>query len=294
MKANRSTSFGKAENKPFRARKSLGQHFLMHPSIAERIADAASISTLDTELEIGPGTGMLTKSLLARAKKVIAIETDAELVETLQARFVDEIKNRRLTLIHGDIRDIRDIRDTYLSLTVGNNKYYRVVANIPYYLTGEILRMFLSAQQKPRSMTLLVQKEVAERIVARKSARGGSASGGKESILSVAVKTYGAPKYHFTVPRGAFIPPPKVDSAVLSIENISSDAFASPREEKWFFDVVHAGFAHKRKKLLGNLGIIAGRDRAERALGTAGVSSDARAEDVPPFAWRALAKALSK
>ena len=274
----------------FRTKKSLGQHFLMHPSIAERIADVANISSDDVVLEIGPGTGMLTKPLLARAKKVIAIETDAELIEKLPARFADEIKNGWLTLIHGDIRDMRD---THLSLTVGNNKHYQVVANIPYYLTGEILRKFLSATHKPSSMTLLVQKEVAERIVARKSARGGSDSGGKESMLSVSVKAYGTPRYRFTVPRGAFVPAPKVDSAVISITDMRADAFASPKEEKRFFDILHAGFAHKRKKLAGNLAVIAGREAAEQALRAAGIPENARPEDVSPPAWRLLAQALS-
>ena len=163
-----------------KAKKSLGQHFLMHPRITERIADAAGISKSDIVLEIGPGTGILTKPLLVRAKKIIAIETDAELVEKLKITFAEEIKNGKLTLIHGDILHAS------LSLTVGNNKDYRVVANIPYYLTGEILRMFLSAPHTPRSMTLLVQKEVAERIVCR----GKQARSKKESILSVPCKSY--------------------------------------------------------------------------------------------------------
>jgi 16S rRNA (adenine1518-N6/adenine1519-N6)-dimethyltransferase len=219
------------------AKKSLGQNFLMHARIAERIADVAGVTKNDTVLEIGPGTGMLTRPLLARAKKVIAIETDGVLVRELQETFATEIQQGNLELIHGDIRNYPQFVPTVQDCG------YQVVANIPYYLTGEIFRLLLTATHQPTSITLLVQKEVAERIARNK----------KESLLSLSVKAYGTPKYEFTVPRGAFVPAPKVDSAVLSIRNISRKHFAIPETEKLFFELIHAGFAHKRKLLAGNL-----------------------------------------
>lgn len=247
-----------------RPKKSLGQNFLMHRRIAERIADAAEIKKTATVLEIGPGTGMLTRALLDRAKKVVAVEADTELIPVLEETFKEEIEDGRLTLIHADIRN-------FDPASLGN---YVLVANIPYYITGEIVRMFLSAKNKPSSMTLLVQKEVAERIARAK----------KESILSIAVKTYGVPHYRFTVPRGAFRPAPNVDSAVLSVTDIT-DPFSSSKEEERFFEILRTGFMHKRKLLAKNLEAFGGTD----ALLHAGIPANARPEDVDLSGWRALA-----
>lgn len=257
-----------------RAKKSLGQNFLMHARIAERIADAAGIASGDTVLEIGPGTGMLTRPLLARAKKVIAVEADHELTEKLQETFAKEIGEGRLELAYGDIRsfDPASIKGAYA-----------LVANIPYYITGEIIRMFLSAKHKPRSMTLLVQKEVAERIARAK----------KESLLSLSVKAYGTPKYQFTVPRGAFLPAPSVDSAVLSVFDIRGDAFSSAEEEKRFFAILHAGFAHKRKLLIRNLETVASPEAVKNAFAGAKIPEKARAEDLALDSWRNLARFLA-
>jgi len=257
-----------------RAKKSLGQHFLMHARTAERIADAAGITPTDTVLEVGPGTGLLTRALLARAGQVVAIEKDDELIPTLQETFAKELAEGRLTLIHGDIRtaDLSTLPERY-----------RVVANIPYYITGEILRYFLSHSHKPTSMTLLVQKEVAERIARSK----------KESLLSLSVKVYGTPKYEFTVPKGAFVPAPSVDSAVLSIRDIRQDIFVSSKEEERFFAVLHAGFAHKRKLLSGNLGVLAEKAVVSSALQDAGIPERSRAEDITLSSWQDLARHLS-
>ena len=181
---------------------------------------------------------MLTRELLKKVKKVIAVEADNELFEKLKSDFADEIANGRLELIRGDIRNYP------LHTAIAVKRGYCVVANIPYYLTGEMFRMFLTAENQPKAMTLLVQKEVADRIVARD---------GKESILSLSVKAYGTPKREFLVPRGAFKPAPNVDSAVLSISNISRKHFATTEEEQRFFAFLHAGFAHKRKFVRNNL-----------------------------------------
>lgn len=249
------------------ARKSLGQHFLMHPQIASRIADAAALVPNATVFEVGPGTGILTKELIKRAKNVIAVEADSKLVEKLRRDFANEIADGRLELIHGDIR-------TFDLATLPQK--YALVANIPYYLTGELFRKFLEAENQPLSMTLLVQKEVAERIARSK----------KESVLSLSVKAYGEPEYEFTVPRGAFRPPPKVDSAVLSIRNISRSRFSSLEHEKRFFTLIHAGFAHKRKVLAGNLkGLVSIEE-----LRDADIPEDTRAEDVPLEVWLLLSE----
>ena len=269
----------------FRTKKSLGQNFLMHARIAERIALTAKLSVNDTVFEIGPGTGMLTRELLKLTKKVIALEADQELFEKLQNDFASEIASDKLELIHGDIRSWNF--EMYL-----NSRYsvkegacgYQVVANIPYYLTGEIFRMFLEAEHQPSAMTLLVQKEVADRIIARD----------KESILSLSVKAYGTPKREFLVPRGAFIPAPNVDSAVLTVRDISRKNFASHKEEEKFFALLHAGFAHKRKFLRSNLedaGLIPAKTAQGGSPDTPldGVFREkARAEDLSLSSWIAL------
>jgi 16S rRNA (adenine1518-N6/adenine1519-N6)-dimethyltransferase len=255
-----------------RAKKSLGQNFLMHARIAERIADAAQVGKGDIVLEIGPGTGMLTKPLLARANKVVAVETDAELIPGLKETFAEEIRGGKLELIESDIRAFDP---------VALGKSYALVANIPYYITGEILRSFLESEHRPSSMTLLVQKEVAERIARSK----------KESLLSVSVKVFGTPRYEFTVPRGAFKPAPNVDSAVFSVQDIKSP-FGGKKDEKRFFDIVRAGFAHRRKLLRRNLEAVAGREAIESALIGLHIPEKARAEDLSVDAWMRLAARL--
>ena len=255
MQANPSTHL--------RARKSLGQNFLMHARIAERIALVARLTSETVVFEIGPGTGMLTRELLKVAGKVIAIEADRELFEKLQIDIAHEIAEGKLELLHGDIR-------TFDTDTLP--KQYALVANIPYYLTGEIFRMFLGAKNQPSAMTLLVQKEVAQRIARAK----------KESILSLSVKVYGTPKYEFTVPRGAFKPAPSVDSAVLTIRDISRKNFSTPEEEQRFFAFIHAGFAHKRKFVRNNL--------IDAGLPVGDIPLKARAEDLLLSVWLGISR----
>ncbi len=249
------------EKKSSKPKKSLGQNFLMHARIAERIALIASITDDTAVFEIGPGTGMLTRELLKLAKKVIALEADGELFEKLQTDFKHEIASGRLELTHGDIRTF-DI--TVLP------RGYALVANIPYYLTGEIFRMFLATSNQPSAMTLLVQREVAIRIARAK----------KESILSLSVKAYGTPKLEFSVPRGAFRPAPNVDSAVLTIRDISRNNFATKAEEEKFFALIHAGFAHKRKFVRKNL--------TQAGLPAGNIDEKERAEDVSLSVWLAI------
>lgn len=256
------------------AKKSLGQNFLMHRQTAERIVAAAHLPEGASVLEIGPGRGMLTRALLARAKKVIAVEADGALATELRDECAEEIAEGRLDIVHADIRTF--------DIATLPSPYY-LVANIPYYLTGELLRTFLSGKHKPSSMTFLVQKEVAERVARSR----------KESLLSIAVKAYGTPAYAFTVPRGAFVPAPNVDSAVLHISHISGTNFRTTLEEERFFDILRAGFAHKRKRLAKNLEEVSGKEAIMEAFASIGLDPNARAEDVPLPDWLALAKALS-
>lgn len=255
-----------------RAKQALGQNFLMHQATADRIADAAGLAGDSAVLEIGPGTGMLTRALLLRAGTVYAIEADRDLIPELESAFQKEIEDGRLKLIAGDIRSF-----DLAALPSG----YAVAANIPYYITGEIIRLLLTAGNKPSSVTLLVQKEVAERIVRSP----------KESLLSLSVKAYGTPAYVFTVPKGAFRPAPKVDSAVLRIENIAPP-FKTGAEEAWFFSVLHAGFAHKRKLLARNLEAVVPAAVIARAFAELGLEKNARAEDVPLSGWKKLSSLL--
>lgn len=257
------------------AKKSLGQNFLMHARIAERIALVAELKSDDTVLEIGPGTGMLTSELLKLAGKVVAVEADYELYEKLKTDFANDIAKNKLELVHDDICNWNF--EMYLNSRYSakeGTRDYKLVANIPYYLTGEIFRMFLSAENQPSSMTLLVQKEVAERV----------ARSVKQSILSLSVKAYGTPKYEFTVKRGAFKPAPNVDSAVLTVRDISRKNFATKAEEKKFFELIRAGFAHKRKFVRKNL-LEVGFTRQDLVT-----VSEARAEDLPLSTWLELCR----
>lgn len=263
----------------------LGQNFLANKGIVKAIADIADISTQDVVLEIGPGKGILTVELLERAKKVTAVEKDSALVTKLKSEFESEIKSEKLLLIENDVRDFN------LSTVGLDEMSYKLVANIPYYITGEIIRQFLEAENQPETMTLLVQKEVAERIVARPEP-GRGAKDGKESVLSISVKAYGSPKYAKTVKKGSFKPIPKVDSAVLHIENISKKRFDKTSPED-FFTLLKAGFSSKRKTLANNLKEY-DREAVLRALIELGLDEKVRPERLSTLDWFALAERLCR
>lgn len=223
----------------YKAKKSLGQNFLKSEIALRKIVEAGEIKQGDVILEIGPGKGALTSKLLENAKTVIAIEKDRELFELLKIKFEKEIVNKNLILIEDDCLNFNP-RDYGLE-----NKTYKLIANIPYNITGAILKKFLTEENQPELMVLMVQHEVAKRIMARD---------GKESILSISVKAYGEPKMVAKVDKRYFSPAPKVDSAVISIKNISRRFFDENKiNEEKFWEIVKAGFAHKRKKLSGNL-----------------------------------------
>jgi 16S rRNA (adenine1518-N6/adenine1519-N6)-dimethyltransferase len=259
------------------AKKSLGQNFLRSERALTAIRDAADPKGDDIILEIGPGEGVLTEILLNYAGKVIAVEKDDELYEFLATHFESEIESKKLDLVHDDILNFDpDTLSFYKDLT------YKLVANIPYNITGAIFKKFLSAKTQPELMVLLVQREVAERIVARDK---------KESILSISIKCYGKPKYVETVRAGSFVPAPKVDSAILLIEDISKDFFKDFTESE-FFEMVRAGFSSKRKKLSSNLAGIYPKDKVENAFVSLGLDTNTRAEDIDIDMWQKLGKSL--
>lgn len=252
----------------------LGQHFLNNLHYAQVLAEAAGARAGVIVLEIGPGTGALTRELLKKGAGVIAIEKDASLVAQLQTTFSNEIEHGVLKIVASDIRNF-DPR----SLSLEAYRYV-LAANIPYYITGEIIRQFLETSHQPLTLALLIQREVAQRIVST-----------TESILSISVKAYGMPKIIAKVTKGNFTPPPSVDSAILAITQVSKNNFTDV-SEKHFFEVVRAGFAAKRKLLANNIAVKFGKENAQRALTAAGLDAHVRAENVHVPQWLEIAKAL--
>ncbi len=259
-----------------RAKKSMGQNFLKSKGALRKIIESAELSAFDIVLEIGPGKGALTELLLQKAKQIIAVEKDRALFEYLKEKFASEISEGKLVLVEDDIL----LFENYSLL----GAHYKIVANIPYNITGAILKKFLTADIQPKEMMLLVQKEVAQRIVA---------SDKKESILSISVKAYGTPKYIAKVPARDFSPAPKVDSAIIAVKNISRENFTEGGE-KFFFEVVRAGFAHKRKVLVKNLEDICPREHLVKIFKELDIPEKIRAEDVSVEKWLTLTAHISK
>ncbi len=266
-------------------KKSLGQHFLHSKEIVTKIVDVSMVSPGDAVLEIGPGEGVLTAALLNAGARVIAVETDRQLIPMLQVRFDDAIRDGRLDLIHGDILN-RKLEDEIFHTDLAGDRPYKVVANIPYYITGALFRLFLEEYRQPTTLTFLVQKEVAEQIVGKH---------GKESILSLSVKFYGDPTYAGKVGREHFDPPPKVDSAILIVDNISRTRWDGVAEKK-FFSVVKSGFRAKRKMLIGNLsdGLHIPKDKLLTIFALLKISEKIRAEDLPITTWVSLVRELER
>jgi len=259
-----------------KAKKSLGQNFLKSERALSKIIEAGDIKSGETVLEIGPGLGALTERLLATGARVLAIEKDDNLYESLKQKFSQEITEGKLILIHDDILNFEAIS---YKLQAGS---YKLIANIPYNLTGAIFKKFLETDSQPEKIVLLVQKEVAERIVAKDN---------KESILSISIKVYGAPKYIETVKAGSFAPSPKVDSAIIEISNISKDNFTE-FTEKTFFEALKAGFQSKRKKLSSNLSNLYPKERVLNAFKELKLDENVRAEDLNVKEWIEIVKIL--
>ena len=250
-------------------KKSLGQHWLKDPDILADIAEAAELTGDDVVLEIGPGLGTLTSRLLARANSVTAVEFDADLARKLPGQF----PGKKLTVVNQDILQF-DLNQL--------PKNYKVVANVPYYITSKIVEKLMTAENKPSVAVLLVQKEVAERI---------AAEAGNMSILSVSVQIFAEAELDIEVPRQFFTPPPKVDSQVVILRT-RNNPLITPEDQRDFFRIVKAGFSAKRKKLRSSLSGGLGIDKnvAEELLKNAGISPDARAEDLAIEDWKRLLK----
>jgi len=250
-------------------KKSLGQHWLKDPEILADIAEAAELTSDDVVLEIGPGLGTLTSRLLARANSVTAVEFDADLARKLPGQF----PGKKLTVVNQDI----------LQFNLNQlPKDYKVVANVPYYITSKIVEKLMTAENKPSIAVLLVQKEVAERI---------AADPGNMSVLSVSVQIFAEAELDIEVPRQFFTPPPKVDSQVVVLR-MRNNPLITPEDQRDFFRIVKAGFSAKRKKLRSSLSGGLGIDKgmAEELLKNAGISPDARAEDLSIDDWKRLLK----
>ncbi len=251
------------------AKKSLGQNFLKSKSAINAMISAPGINQDDTVIEIGPGKGALTRPLLETGATVIAFELDQRMVEYLEQELSEYVQSGKLVLHHQDVIEADIVAAT-------NNRPYKIVANIPYYITNLIIRHFLSHIHQPTDMCLLIQKEVAERIVSRDS---------KESILSLSVKLFGTPKYITKVARQYFSPSPRVDSAIINVSQIGRHNISDPDFESLFFTIVKTAFGQKRKQAIKNLLKIDLREKWESIFSECGIPANARAEDISFGDW---------
>ena len=283
------------------ARKSLGQNFLTDRRYLAPILEAAELTPTDNVLEIGPGRGVLTEALASRVGRLVAVELDDRLIEPLRQRFAGQ---PHVHIVHGDILEHapdRLVAAACLTRTEGSESdaaegfqpkeapspsyplsipfSYKVVANLPYYITSAALRHLLEAKQPPSLAVLMVQWEVAQRICA---------GPGEMSLLAVSVQYYAEPRIVQRVPARAFSPKPKVDSAVLQLRVRSRPAVDVAPDR--FFRVVRAGFSQKRKQLVNTLaaGLHLDKREAQRWLEEAGVEPTRRAETLSLKEWEAL------
>ncbi len=267
------------EHFDLRARKGLGQHFLINQGILVKITRAATLTRDDLVLEIGPGVGVLTHELLHQAGWVIALEIDEKLIQLLNTALGH---HDNLTVLDQDVlqeepKTLIEKERAALPKTIPDPHQYKVVANLPYYITQPIIRHFCEAKNKPSSMTVMVQKEVARNIVA---------GPGDMSILAVSVQFYGQPKVIDYVPAANFYPAPKVDSAILQISLYATPPFqvSSPAS---FFAVVRAGFCAARKQIVNSLaqGFDIPRSDVLNWLMKAGIQATRRAESLSLEEW---------
>ena len=253
--------------------KGLGQNFLIDPHAIQEMLTAAQIEPTDTILEIGPGLGALTQALAQKARKVIAIEKDQKMVNILQETLKD-FKN--VEIIYGDVLKL----DTAYLMRKTD---YKIVASLPYYITAPVIRKFLEmVEARPRTMVLVVQKEVAQRIRAKPL---------KMNILALSVQFYAVPKIIAYVKKTSFWPQPKVDAAILQILPLST---AYPVDPHKFFTVVKAGFSQPRKQLLNNLStqLHLPRKQVEQWLQKNNIQPTQRAETLTIQNWIDLANTL--
>lgn len=266
-----------------RPSKGLAQNFLIDESVRDRIIEVSSLQPDDVVLEVGPGLGLLTRRLAQRAATVVAVELDQRMLPVL----ADTLQGRtNAHIVQGDILEIDAVAELarVLGMPDPTALRYKVVANLPYYLTSRVLRHLLAARPRPEEITVMVQREVAERIVA---------APGRLSLLAISIQVFGKPEIACRVSASAFHPRPKVDSAVLHIEVYTSPRIAEDEIAR-FFHVVRAGFAQRRKQmhnaLTHNLHIP--RESVFAALASAGIASHRRAQTLSIEEWARLARAL--
>jgi 16S rRNA (adenine1518-N6/adenine1519-N6)-dimethyltransferase len=261
-----------------RARKGLGQHFLIDGEALEIILTAAELADTDTIIEVGPGLGILTRELAGQAGWVIAIELDNRLADILR-KTLASFEN--VVILNEDVlgTDPKTLLQEQAPSFPEAFSPYKVVANLPYYITSPIIRHFLEASIKPKTMIVMVQKEVAEAIIA---------GPGQQSVLSISVQFYGKPSIVSYVPASSFYPAPEVDSAILKIDVYPRPAVAV--DEKGFFTLVRAGFTSSRKQVVNSLSQGLGLSKAEVLvlLGKAGIAPQRRAETFNLEEWANL------
>ncbi len=263
---------------PVIPKKSLGQNFLNSQRVIKTIVEQTRSCPAPWIVEIGPGLGAITEKLIRTGKRVLAIEKDRELFTILGEKFIIDIQQGNLQLVHDDVIQFP------LETVIGREEY-QIAANIPYNITGLILRHFLTLNNQPKQMVILIQKEVATRILARDQ---------KHSLLSLSVQAYGTPKLITHVGKGNFNPPPKVDSSVIAVYDISRKNFTSHKHENMFFQLIHAGFAHKRKLALKNIHqeLSIPQEILEKLFQEAKLSPTVRAEDICLDTWLFIAEQL--
>jgi 16S rRNA (adenine1518-N6/adenine1519-N6)-dimethyltransferase len=252
---------------------SKGQNFLIEETVYDKVVEAAEINEGDMVLEVGPGLGFLTAKLAARAKQVVAVELDDKLAEYLKTAMISQ-KITNVSIVNADI--------TKLALNLDSSVKYKIAANLPYNITSFFLRKFLTSEHRPELMSLLIQKEVAERIVAQP---------GEMSLLALSVQFYAEPKIIANVPPQVFWPAPKVDSAIIQIRIMDNEARTKRGlgdvDEKKFFRLAKFGFIAKRKMLKNNLaaGFQVPVADVQAKIVRLGLDAKIRAEDLSLEQW---------
>jgi 16S rRNA (adenine1518-N6/adenine1519-N6)-dimethyltransferase len=257
-------------------KKSLGQNFLIDPTALERIVAAAEIAPDGAVLEVGPGLGSLTRYLAVAARRVVAVELDANLIPALE-EVLQEFGN--VEVVHGDILKLDPAQ-------LMDQAGYWVVANIPYYITSNLIRHLLEARLKPARLVLTVQREVAERI---------TAGPGEMSLLALSVQVYGEAKIVRRIPAGAFYPPPKIDSSAVAVD-LYPEPLISLEDIDLFFRIAKAGFGQKRKMLRNAVSAgmhLSGAQTAE-LLESAGIDPKRRAETLSIEEWKTLTETYKR
>ncbi|OGN00214.1 MAG: ribosomal RNA small subunit methyltransferase A [Candidatus Yanofskybacteria bacterium RIFCSPHIGHO2_02_FULL_41_29] len=266
-------------------KKSLGQNFLINPHILERIVDAAEVSKDDIVLEVGPGTGNLTKELAKKAGKVIAIEKDRRLVNYLKNEFsIKYATAKNVEIIEADIlRWVPSQLRWYPS--------YKVVGNIPYYITSHFLRKVFEEWPTPKLIVLTIQKEVAQRIMAP-STSSGQAKPLHTNLLALSVQYYSEPEIVAYISKNNFRPVPKVDSTIIRLK-VKSKA-QNEKQTETIFKITRAGFLGKRKQLAGNLSkhLKISKEEVIRSLAKLSLNPTVRAEELSLDQWQELSKIL--